>query len=454
MSLYLLDQKLGSKSQPGSSSHKFVIKGRQTGSMHRGHTWVFRAETYETMQAWYDDIKTLTEKTGEERNAFVRRHASVRSASAGSARSASSDGGLEEDEADAIPYSAAPSVISQAARDQSPQRSSRPSPGGRFPSDLNVNRSLQAPLSPSSGSSEVGNDLTTAAGGPKQDVHPMYLAQTSAYQPVEPDHLANYTQSYQQDNQAASYVNPYPPTQQTYDQTVHSPQPTHPASYVPAMEPFESQRSYAQPTYADPDPAPVERHDSNYGSWMGPAAGGVAAGAMASEAYRRKQMEQRELAQQHEIDEDLQSPQQGEYYPVEQVKPIRLTGAAPAIPERDPDHIAPDLTTAPAVQPTIPAPVVAASTIHDTQATRDDVVATPATTTDSFLGDSEVGAAPFGASTINGGPVPVELVETAQAMAHPGVYRQNTDISVSDLHVPGEYPKVKAAGESTFLRYS
>ncbi|KAL6709584.1 phosphatidylinositol 4,5-bisphosphate-binding protein [Coniothyrium glycines] len=127
MSLYLPDQKLGSKSQPGSSSHKFVVKGRQTGSMHRGHTWVFRAESYETMQAWYDDIKTLTEKTGEERNAFVRRHASVRSASAGSAHSASSDGGLEEDEADAIPYSANQSMKDQAIREPSP-RPSRPSP--------------------------------------------------------------------------------------------------------------------------------------------------------------------------------------------------------------------------------------------------------------------------------------------------------------------------------------
>jgi len=126
MSLYLPDQKLGSRSQPGSSSHKFVIKGRQTGSMHRGHTWVFRAETYETMLAWFDTIKALTEKSGEERNAFVRRHASVRSTSAGSARSVSSDGGLEEDEADAVPYSANQSLASQPVR----QESSRPSPAG------------------------------------------------------------------------------------------------------------------------------------------------------------------------------------------------------------------------------------------------------------------------------------------------------------------------------------
>ncbi|SLM37125.1 Pleckstrin homology-like domain [Lasallia pustulata] len=72
MSLYLPEQKLGSRSGADSSSHKFMLKGRQTGPMHRGHAWVFRAESRDTMLAWFEDIKNLTEKTGEERNAFVR----------------------------------------------------------------------------------------------------------------------------------------------------------------------------------------------------------------------------------------------------------------------------------------------------------------------------------------------------------------------------------------------
>jgi hypothetical protein len=38
MSLYLPEQKLGSHSSEGSSSNKFMLKGRQTGSMHRGHS--------------------------------------------------------------------------------------------------------------------------------------------------------------------------------------------------------------------------------------------------------------------------------------------------------------------------------------------------------------------------------------------------------------------------------
>ncbi|KAG7284107.1 hypothetical protein NEMBOFW57_010468 [Staphylotrichum longicolle] len=87
MSLYLPEQKLGSHSEEGSSSNKFVLKGRQTGSMHRGHNWVFRAESHDTMMAWYDDIKTLTEQTPEERNNLVR--ATSRSLSRASQRSSS-----------------------------------------------------------------------------------------------------------------------------------------------------------------------------------------------------------------------------------------------------------------------------------------------------------------------------------------------------------------------------
>ncbi|MBE7182757.1 MAG: hypothetical protein INR71_16385, partial [Terriglobus roseus] len=82
MSLFLPDQKVGSHSQSGGSSHKFALKGRQTGRGHTGHNWVFRAETYDTMMAWYDDIQTLTSTTPTERDAFVRKHA--RSMSAGS----------------------------------------------------------------------------------------------------------------------------------------------------------------------------------------------------------------------------------------------------------------------------------------------------------------------------------------------------------------------------------
>ena len=162
MSLYLPDQKLGSRSNIDSSSHKFMLKGRQTGGLHRGHGWVFRAESRDTMLAWYEDIKNLTEKTGEERDAFVRSH--VRSVSGGShkASSISSDGVMEEDEADKVPYSGKSSLFDQASPQQA-KLLERPQPGGRFPSDLNVNGGLRVPLSPSSGASSDDQDFVVTA---------------------------------------------------------------------------------------------------------------------------------------------------------------------------------------------------------------------------------------------------------------------------------------------------
>lgn len=164
MSLPLADQKLGSHSNAESTSHKFMLKGRQSGGMHRGHAWVFRAESYDTMLAWFSDIKDLTEKTGAERKEFIRR-SHARSVSAGShkAGSISSDGGIDEDEADAVPYSATASQAEIVPHvEKLPQR---PNPGGRFPSALKTNRDSQVPVSPSSPSSSAGDRELIAAAG-------------------------------------------------------------------------------------------------------------------------------------------------------------------------------------------------------------------------------------------------------------------------------------------------
>ncbi|KAI0475003.1 hypothetical protein GGR56DRAFT_666217 [Xylariaceae sp. FL0804] len=162
MSLYLPEQKLGSHSTGGGSSNKFILKGRQTGSMHRGHTWVFRAESHDTMMAWYEDIKALTEKSPEELSNFVKGHA--RTYSRSSQRSISSDGMMDEE--DDEPFSADPAMASPGSRQGSMQN--RPEPGGRFPSDLEVNaqRGLKVPLSPSSTRSALHeNEYDTRGGG-------------------------------------------------------------------------------------------------------------------------------------------------------------------------------------------------------------------------------------------------------------------------------------------------
>ncbi|KAH8151611.1 uncharacterized protein LAJ45_04233 [Morchella importuna] len=137
MSLYLPEASLGKHSEPGATSHKFILKARQTGVLHMGHNWVFRAESHEAMLAWYADIKRLTEVSGAERNAFVTgvvhgRHESIDTTNP---EETSDDIGLDNDEADEIPYSTDASALAIPAV----QENKRPE-GGRFPSDLNVNR--------------------------------------------------------------------------------------------------------------------------------------------------------------------------------------------------------------------------------------------------------------------------------------------------------------------------
>ena len=312
MSLFLPDQKLGSHSGAESSSHKFMLKGRQSGGIHRGHSWVFRAESYETMMAWFEDIKNLTEKTGAERKAFIRQHA--RSVSAGSQKAGSiSSEGMEEDEADKVPYSATASQV-EPATPQQEKRAERPNPGGRFPSALNINRDSQVPVSPSSPSTS-DRDFTAAAGLPGsgvpfgesgQQVQPgddigqhgqqpgNAISQPSDYYthlPVEPSRDREIEQSPMLGNEHSSVV----------DQKSHSkplvkdvPDPSTASGAEYSTTPVEAQGvSSDEPgivAYGAPQPHEeaqqptavprhlsrhIERHDSQYGDWMAPVAAGL-----------------------------------------------------------------------------------------------------------------------------------------------------------------------------------
>jgi hypothetical protein len=211
MSLYLPEQKLGSHSDEGKSSNKFMLKGRQTGSMHRGHSWVFRAESFETMIQWYEDLKALTEKSPQERHAFVRQHARSISGTSQKPASVSSDGVMDED--DEEPFSATASSIVAAGpkQDVLPKR---PNPGGRFPSEISKStieqHGLLASVSPSSGSSGLADfkdrDLKTidaAPAPPISHVGQNYAADDGSTGP-SPTHAARINQYAKEDG-----VNPY-----------------------------------------------------------------------------------------------------------------------------------------------------------------------------------------------------------------------------------------------------
>jgi len=301
MSLYLPDQKLGSRSSVTSSSHKFMLKGRQTGGMHRGHAWVFRAESHDTMMAWYEDIKNLTEKTGEERNAFVRRHA--RSISGGSHKtgSVSSDGVLDEDEADEVPYSANKPQLQPSM--PKPDTPGRPQPGGRFPSDLQVNRFLQAPLSPSSATSSGDGDPMMATDtqpessgsrgpGDLDEHNPKYriAGQESLHAPVASHRLRERQQHDLMTRKAGSVSQPDPSRGTSYDGPEVTSSGERPLREQQADLPIRS------------PPAELIRRDTDYATWMAPGAAGK--GVAHSGAYRTEnhqhRPQQNEVVQYHE----------------------------------------------------------------------------------------------------------------------------------------------------------
>lgn len=217
MSLYLPEQKLGSHSTEGSHSNKFMLKGRQTGSMHRGHSWVFRAESYETMLAWFEDIKVLTEKSPKERTAFVHQHARTHSGTSHTATSVSSDGIVDEEDEEPFSASASAVAIQTPKQDGFPRR---PQPGGRFPSAnlINSQLDLQDPLSLSSESSGFpdarDHDEGSATGAvPGSEIGQHYGEDLSSS--PSPTHVAMVNQYAQQDG-----INPYT------DQPIHNSLPS------------------------------------------------------------------------------------------------------------------------------------------------------------------------------------------------------------------------------------
>lgn len=149
----------------------------------------------------YDDIRALTEKSPQERNAFVRQHARSVSGNSQRAGSVSSDGIMDEE--DEVPFSAANEamILAGPKQDELPRR---PAPGGRFPSDLNISssRGLQAPLSPSSGSSgePQDRDLVAAAGS----LPGIQMQQYGQDHVSSPTHAAYVNQQAKEDG-----INPY-----------------------------------------------------------------------------------------------------------------------------------------------------------------------------------------------------------------------------------------------------
>lgn len=430
-----------------------MLKGRQTGAMHRGHSWVFRAESYDTMLAWYNDIKELTEKRGEERNDFVRRQ-HARSLSGNSAKPASiisSEGGMEEDEADRIAFSGEQSVRGNSVVEGGPHAGAgglgvegvhdlednrseaewrppqRPAPGGRFPSDVNVQRGLQAPLSPSSPSSgessDREHDVIAAAGALPGSGVPFAQTtemHTELQSPEAHHHPAGVTGHSHTHNQHAAghHSNPHP---------VHS---------------------------ASPPPETA----SQYGEWMAPiaaGAGGAAVGAGVTHHHEQQQQDQ-EYQPHGEYQEHPQHQQHQQHQ--QQSVPgsfIRQADAESAIPDYGQSSAPiPIATAAPANAPTGPRAMSESTTAPSSAAanaspsgTETGTLSTVPTSTGHAPSDGSTGM--FDANGVYIGPRNTTTAPTEYVVKPPD--RSKSYTTVSHLHVPGEFPPTPGLTEDAKL---
>jgi hypothetical protein len=456
MSLHLPDQKLGSHSSPGSSSHKFMLKGRQSGGVHRGHAWVFRAESYDTMLAWYDDIKNLTEKTGAERTAFIREHARSISGGSTKALSVSDDGVMDEDEADQVPYSATASQ-----RERSPiveQRLERPNPGGRFPSTIAVDRNSQVALPPPSPSSSEDHNV---AGGLEPRPGHSYPDEVSSVQAQRGDDTfeeigtsgmsdTNLQSNYTPISQMKEY-NGLPvhqgPLPVTLPGTEYHTDPVNTGgvtSGIPGLD------SYGATPTIEPESEstrrsfipPPSRHESKYGDWMAPTtgAGGPALGAGSFAAYRHNEEEK---------DKGAKGPAETERdLPVERTTSGQIPTTTKTV-QQEPQHFGTEPYTSPTSTSTQPL----SSTTDWAPGSSQSEVAEP----NQFI---STGGTPTAVDTSNADPFatqslrrPVADEQTGpdpardpagpiKALANrPALRTQDSAATISDLHVPGEYPK-------------
>lgn len=60
MSLSLSECSVAEHSKKDSSEHKFILHAKQNGIIHRGHNWVFKCDSYESMISWYHNLKRFT----------------------------------------------------------------------------------------------------------------------------------------------------------------------------------------------------------------------------------------------------------------------------------------------------------------------------------------------------------------------------------------------------------
>lgn len=196
------------------------------------------------------------------------------------------------------------------------------------------------------------------------------------------------------------------------------------------------QAEHTQP--AQPNPTSYEPDQSSYSNWIAPAAVGVGAGAAGAAAYNHYN---------HDDKSDLQRQAATEAALVDDGGVEATNSAAPA------NNLSGTAGSAPfgATRDATSAPVITPVGNGTTDAVDNRPVASPVTGNDpntTYLSyASNTGSGIAGSSDITAPKLDDGLGGLESRGAHetgqifPKVIRHDTDISVSQLHVPGEFPK-------------
>lgn len=237
-------------------------------------------------------------------------------------------------------------------------------------------------------------------------------ARQDVSQPTQPMQTQSFVMPMQPQQQPASMHQQQAPVPQHYQQ---------PTPIATAQQPYpEDDDAMASPDF--------NRHNSTYGDWLGGAALGAGAGALGTEAYRRYQRDETVPEDNVARSADPTSSKAA-YQPATMDEPT-----ATSLPPAD--------TTA------IPAAASAGNVAPSTAPFRSlgsDANYPKAQDTAPAFGSVPMNNSTVGNSTLGdtgsrlGGLESRGAHETGRIF--PSVVRHDTDMSVSGLHVPGEFPK-------------
>ena len=229
----------------------------------------------------------------------------------------------------------------------------------------------------------------------------------SGYQYRQQEPVSDYQYRQQEPLSDRQYRQQEPLSGYQYQQPQMSSIPQYQQPEPVADHGYRQQEPLTNYQSVETQPAPTQpqvlRHESSYGDWMAPAAGGAAVGALGAGAYQRHQQQQQQQQQQYDAIPEVSS------------KGLGSNAAAN-------DFVYPAGTAVSTEPSPVPTQSTAPTSVFGSDGTK--------STTEGLGGLENKGARSTG-------------------HIFPSVVRHNTDMSVSNLHIPGEFPKTPGATSST-----